>query len=227
MWDAIVIDPSSKFLMQGEVGERTATLAQSLLVRARERLTDPHGLALFTDGFLSYQTLFPEVFGKPYRPARKGTRGQFPKTAYRIPRSSAHVRIIKEYAGKRVVSVRTESAAGTRARVDEELQRLGYHKSNTSAVERQNATARRTNSHLARKSLAFARLRIHRESLAHLVQGIYTWCRVQRGLRRQLDVPKGRQQYLQRTPAMTIGLTDHVCKVRDGLSPPQGVPCRP
>jgi len=49
---------------------------------------------------------------------------------------------------------------------------------------------------------------------------------VQRGLRRQLDVPKGRQLYLQRTPAMTIGLTDHVWKVRDWLSQPQGVSCR-
>ncbi|WP_230290669.1 IS1 transposase [Deinococcus sp. 14RED07] len=161
-WDATVIDPSSKFLIQGEVGERTATLTRSLLVQAKERLADPHGLVLFTDGFLSYQTLFPEVFGRPYRPARQGTRGRFPKTAYRVPRSSAHVRIIKEYSGKRVVSVRTEIAAGTRTRVHEELQRLGYRKPNTSAVERQNATARRMNPHLARKSLAFARLTVHR-----------------------------------------------------------------
>lgn len=73
---------------------------------------------------------------------------------------------------KRVVNVRTEIAAGTQVRVNEELQRLGYHKPNTSAVERQNATARRMNPHLARKSLAFARLRIHRESLAHLVQDL-------------------------------------------------------
>lgn len=226
VWDATVIDPSSKFLIQGEVGERTAALTQSLLMHARARLTDPHGLVLFTDGFLSYQTLFPEVFGRPYRPARQGSRGRFPKTAYRIPRSAAHVRIIKEYSGKRVVNVRTEIAAGTQVRVNEELQRLGYQKPNTSAVERQNATARRMNPHLARKSLAFARLRIHRESLAHLVQGIYNWCRVQRGLRSKLDVPKGRQLFLQRTPAMTIGLTDHVWKVRDWLSQPQGVSCR-
>ena len=121
---------------------------------------------LFTDGFLPYQTLFPEpyqtlfpepyqtlfpeVFGRPYRPARQGSRGRFPKTAYRIPRSAAHVRIIKEYSGKRVVNVRTKIAAGTQVRVNEELQRLGYQKPNTSAVERQNATARRMNPHLAR-----------------------------------------------------------------------------
>ncbi|GGR73783.1 hypothetical protein GCM10008959_38870 [Deinococcus seoulensis] len=225
-WDATVIDPSSKFLIQGEVGERTATLTRSLLVQTKERLADPHGLVLFTDGFLSYQTLFPEVFGRPYRPARQGTRGRFPKTAYRIPRSSAHVRIIKEYAGKRVVSVRTEIAAGTRTRVHEELQRLGYRKPNTSAVERQNATARRMNPHLARKSLAFARLTVHRVSLAHLVQGTYNWCRTQRGLRKKLDVPRGRQQYLQRTPAMAIGLTDRVWTLRAWLSRPQGVSCR-
>ena len=225
-WDATVVDPQSKFLIQGEVGERTAILTQTLLVQAKARIADPHGLVLFTDGFLSYQTLFVEVFGKPYRPARQGKRGRFPNVAYRIPRTAAHVRIVKEYAGKRVVRVRTEVAAGTRGRVKEELDRLGHRTANTSAVERQNGTARRMNPHLVRKSLAFARLAIHRVRLAHLVQGVYNWCRTQRGLRVKLDVPKGRQYYQQRTPAMAIGVTDNVWSLRAWLSQPQGVPCR-
>ena len=102
-WDATVTLPRSKFLVQGEVGERTAILTPTLLVQAKARLADPHGLVLFTDGFLSYQTLFAELFGTPYRPARQGKRGRFPKVVYGIPRTAAHVRIIKEYAGKRVV----------------------------------------------------------------------------------------------------------------------------
>lgn len=72
--DATVIDPSSKFLIQDEVGERTATLAQSLLVRARERLTDPHGLVLFTGGFLSYQT-----FREAVSACEKGDAGAIPE----------------------------------------------------------------------------------------------------------------------------------------------------
>ncbi|GGL88083.1 hypothetical protein GCM10010840_27700 [Deinococcus aerolatus] len=82
------------------------------------------------------------------------------------------------------------------------------------------------NPHLARKILAFARLMIQRVSLAYVVQGVYNWCRTQRGLRMKLGVPKARQQYLHRPPAMMIGMINQVWTVRGWLSQPQGVPCR-
>ncbi len=157
-WDFTVVDPRSKFVIEGQVGTRTTELTKILLIGAKERLAAPQNLVLFTDGYLPYQSLFPELFGTAWQPPRQGKRGRFPQQAYRIPRRLAHVRIIKEYSGKRVVGVRTEVAAGTQKRVNQELQSLGYTTPNTSAVERQNGTARRMNPHLARKSLAFARL---------------------------------------------------------------------
>jgi IS1 family transposase len=225
-WDFTVVDPKSKFVIEGQVGARTAELTKVLLIGARKRLATPNNLVLFTDGYLPYQSLFPELFGTSWQPPRQGKRGRFPQKAYRIPRSLAHVRVIKEYSGKRVVGVRTEIAAGTQKRVNQELQSLGYTTPNTSAVERQNATARRMNPHLTRKSLAFARLPFHRVTLAHLVQGVYNWCRTQRGLRRSLIEPIGRKKYLQQTPAMAIGLTSQCWTIRDLLSLPCGAPCR-
>lgn len=225
-WDFTVVDPKSKFVIEGQVGARTPELTKVLLVNARERLANPQHLVLFTDGYLPYQTLFPEVFGTSWQPPRKGKRGRFPRKAYRIPRDLAHIRIIKEYGGKRVVRVKTEIAAGTQKRVKLELEALGYMKSNTSAVERQNGTARRMNPHLVRKSLAFARLPIHRRTLAQLVQDIYNWCRPQRGLRQPLAKPVGGQKYAQRTPAMAIGLTERCWSIRDLLTLPCGAACR-
>ncbi len=160
-WDFTVVDPKSNFVIEGQVGARTAELTRVLLGSAKERLAAPQSLVLSTDGYLPYQSLFSELFGSVWQPPRRGKRGRFPKKAYRIPRSLAHVRIIKEYSGRRVVEVRTEVAAGTQKRVNQELQTLGYTTPNTSAVERQNGTARRMNPHLARKSLAFARLPFH------------------------------------------------------------------
>lgn len=225
-WDFTVVDPKSKFVIEGQVGARTAELTKVLLVNARERLANPQRLVLFTDGYLPYQTLFPELFGTPWQPPRQGKRGRFPRKAYRIPRGLAHVRIIKEYSGKQVVRVRTEIAAGTQKRVNLELETLGYMKPNTSAVERQNGTARRMNPHLVRKSLAFARLPIHRRTLAQVVQGVYNWCRPQRGLRQPLAEPMGRRKYAHRTPAMAIGLTGRCWSIRDLLSLPCGAACR-
>ena len=60
-----------------------------------KRVANRHDLVLFTDGEPSYATLFPEYFGVPYQPVRNGTNGRRPKIRYRIPRSLAHVQIVK------------------------------------------------------------------------------------------------------------------------------------
>lgn len=212
-WEATVIDPRSKFIVQNALGTRTTDLAVRLLFAARSRLHDPHGVVLFTDGWLPYESLFPAVFGRPYQPQRQGKRGRLPKLQYRIPRTSGHVRIIKTYQGKRVVDIRIERAAGSQRRVDQELASLGYTTANTSAVERHNGTARRMNPHQVRRSLAFARLPHVRKTVSDLVNGVYNFCRVNRSLRVKLDEPVKRRQYAQRTPAMAIGITDTVWSV--------------
>lgn len=219
-WDATVIDPASKFLVQAEVGRRDAVLGRRLLLGARQRLANPHDLVLFTDGWAVYEALFPEVFGVPYRPARQGTRGRFPKVRHRIPRTLAHVLTVKRREGRRVVEVLTQLAHGTWSRVTAEVTKLGYTQPNTSAVERQNATARRMNAHQARRRLAFARTSIIRCALSDLTMGVYNWCRLHAGLRLKLAEPQGRRRYQQPTPAMAIGLTDRPWLVADLLRLP-------
>lgn len=82
------------------------------------------------------------------------------------------------------------------------------------------------NPHLARKSLAFARLPFHRVILAVLVQGIYNWGLTQRGLRQSLVEPIGRKKYIQQTSARVIGLTTRCWSIRELLSLPCAAACR-
>jgi IS1 family transposase len=70
-WDAVAIDPTSKFLVQVEVGPRDATWIEPLMRGSAKRLKDPQDLVLITDGEASYRTLFPEIFGVPYSPPAK------------------------------------------------------------------------------------------------------------------------------------------------------------
>ena len=193
------------------LGTRTTDLAVRLLFGARSWLHDPHGVVLFTDGWLPYESLFPVVFGRPYQPQRQGTHGRFPRLQYRIPRTSGHVRVIKTYQGKR--DIRIERAAGSQRRVDQELAALGYVTPNMFVVERHNGTARRMNPHQVRRSLAFARLPHVRQTVSDLVNGMYNICRVNRSLRVKLDEPVGRRQFAKRTPVMAIGITDTVWSV--------------
>jgi hypothetical protein len=122
-----------------------------------QRLAHRHRLVLFTDGEASYASLFPEIFGQAYRPSRQGNRGRFPEVRYRIPRTLAHVQIVKRREGQRVVEVDNRYLHGSQRCVQRVMEQLGYSTPNTSAIERRNGTARRMNAHQVRRSLAFSR----------------------------------------------------------------------
>jgi len=157
-WEAELMDPVSKFILahvQGQ-GVRDETLIQSLLEDGATRLSERHKMALFTDGLSAYRTLFPKIFGRAYYPDRQGTRGPHPYARYRIPRTVAHVQIVKHQSGYRLEQVEIRYAHGSQKRIALALERLGYRVPNTSAIERRNGTARLMSSAQVRKTLAFA-----------------------------------------------------------------------
>lgn len=186
----------------------------------KSRLKDPSDLVLMSDGQKSYESLFASIFGKPYRPARRGDRGRFPKIRYRINRDLAHLQLIKRRHRGRVVEVRPRVAHGSHKRVNLELEKLGYDRPNLSVIERQNGTARRMNAYLVRRSLAFGRTERGREALGWFSTVVYNFCRTQRGLRTPLSTFEGRRCYEQRTPAMAAGLTGFIWTVADVLRSP-------
>jgi len=195
LWEATAIDPESRLLIGFVVGKRNEALLKELMISTKKRLKEPRNLVLLSDGEKSYETLFPTVFGEPYRPARKGLRGRFPKVRHRINRSLAHLQVIKRRQGGRVVEVRSRVAHGSQKRVNKELGQLGYEKPNLSAIERQNATSRLMNAYLVRRSLAFSRTEESREALGWWSAIVYNFCRTQRGLRVPASSSEGRRCY--------------------------------
>ena len=185
------IDPQSRLLIGFVAGKRDASLIEELMESTKQRLRDPRDLLVTTDGEKAYESLFPLVFGEPYRPARNGRRGRFPKVRHRVNRSLAHLQLIKRReGGGRVVEVIPRTAHGSRRRVEKELGKLGYEKPNLSAIERQNATSRRMNAYLVRRSLAFRRTEEGREALGWWSAVVYNFCRTRRGLRVALCVSR-------------------------------------
>jgi IS1 family transposase len=192
-WEAEVIDPASKFVVSHVQGRREETLIRRLLEDAAARLANRQDLVLFTDGEASYASLFPEIFGHAYRPSRQGCRGRFPDLRYRIPRTLAHVQIVKHREGQRVVAVDIRYAHGSHRCVQQALDYLGYTVPNTSAIERRNGTARRMSAHQVRKSLAFARQPDTKLALGWWGLTVYNWCRPHRSLRLPLPEPHGKK----------------------------------
>ena len=193
VWEAEVIEPKSKLILAHEQGRRDETLIRRLYEDAARRVANRHDLVLFTDGEPSYATLFPEYFGVPYRPARNGTRGRRPHIRYRIPRSLAHVQIVKRREGARLVGVEIHYPYGSHKRVEQALASLGYSQPNTSAIERRNGTARRMTIYQVRKSIAFSRRPDAKLALGWWGVTVYNWCRRHRSLRLPIAEPKGKK----------------------------------
>jgi len=192
-WEAELIDPESKFIVSHVQGKRDETLIRRLLEDGASRLANWHELVLLTDGDASYATLFPEIFGQAYRPARQGRRGRLPDVRYRIPRSLAHVQVIKHREGRRLVNTEIRYTHGSRKLVDHTLCLLGYARPNTSAIERRNGTARRMSAHQVRKSLAFSRRSDTKLALGWWAVTVYNWSRPHRSLRSPLPAPQGKK----------------------------------
>ncbi len=219
VWEAELIDPVSKFVISHRQGKRDEELIRGLLEDGASRLANPQQLVLLTDGEASYASLFPEIFGQAYRPSRKGTRGRFPGVRYRIPRTLAHVQIVKHREGSRVIQVEIHYAHGSRTRVHQVLDRLGYSKPNTSAIERRNGTARRMSAHQARKSLAFSRRPETKIALGWWAIAVYNWCRPHRSLRLSLAQPDGKKSTTHKHPRWPWGLSVTSCRSGNSSSP--------
>jgi IS1 family transposase/transposase-like protein len=193
MWEAELIDPVSKFVVSHVQGKRDECLIRNLLQDGANRLANRHRLVLFTDGEASYASLFPEIFGQAYRPPRNGSQGRFPDVRYRIPRTLAHVQIVKQREGSRVVQVDIRYTHGSQKRVHQLLEQLGYNVPNTSAIERRNGTARRLSAHQVRKSLAFSRRSDTKLALGWWGVTVYNWSRPHRSLRLALELPQAKK----------------------------------
>jgi IS1 family transposase/transposase-like protein len=219
-WEAELMDPVSKFVLSHVQGRRDEELIRHLLSDGAARLLNRHDLVLMTDGDASYASLFPEIFGRPYQPVRQSLVGRPPNLRYRIPRTLAHVQVIKRRESGRMVEVEIRYTHGSRKRATQALDKLGYTQPNTSAIERRNATARRMNAHQVRKSLAFARRSQTKEFLGWWSLTVYNWCRPHSSLRQPLPQPQGKKQNEERTPAMALGLADHISTVTELLHTP-------
>ena len=195
-WEAELIDPLSKFVLSHVQGPRDEVLIRRLLSDGAARLSDRHQVALFTDGDASYATLFPEIFGEPYFPPRQGNTGRLPHVRYRIPRTTAHVQVIKHRQGSRLKEIEIRYTHGTQKRIEEAIHEIGCNVPNTSYIERRNGTARLMDKAQVRKTLAFAKRKEEKLRLGWWAVTAYNWCREHRSLRQLLPEPQGKKSML-------------------------------
>lgn len=126
--------------------------------------------------------------------------------------------VAKQYQGRRVTGVVRRILQGTPAMVTALIKTSqGGTGLNTAYIERLNATFRSRLASLARRSRALLRQPESLTPLVYLIGGVYNFCTDHQSLRQKLLVGEHGFRWVQRTPAMAAGITDHRWTVKELL----------
>ncbi len=202
VWQAMTMDIGSRLWLGGVVSRaRDGALVTRLLERVRACLAT-RAILLCADGFVAYVGAARSVFRAPLSTGKRGR----PRLA--LPDGFLLAQVVKSHKGRRLAEVTRRVVVGTEDAVARVIAATrGGTQINTASIERLNATFRTHLSPLVRRGRGIAHGPALVESGMWLVGCAYNFCWVHESLRLRAI---GGRKWLERTPAMTAGLTDHV-----------------
>jgi hypothetical protein len=205
-WVHTALAMGSWFLLWVDFGPRTQEHAAGLIAQVVARTRQ---LPLFlSDGWKPYIAALLQVVGVVYRPRRRGKVGRKPKPRLVAPKHLFYAQVVKvRNAAGRVVEVhRRVIFGGPRRFVTQlRLRQLGVT-IQTAFMERWYGTLRGLVAPLRRRTRCLSWSRPRHRGRVWLVVSLYNFVIPHKSLR------QGRRQ---RTPAMAIGLTEHVWSYRE------------
>src|SRR6266542_1033337 len=206
-WDHVALDPDSRLVLEVAVGPRTADSAVLLVEGVRDRLGGRVPELVCSDEYPVYAEALLSVFGEERVPPRTGRPGRPAGPRVVPPLGLCYATVHKTREQGRVTAVEGRVAFGT----------LGAGEGvSTSYLERYHATDRHRNARKGRKTYRFSKDWEVHEAMTCLTMFSYNFCWPVRTLRLG-DQESG---YIQRTPAMVAGLTDHIWSLEEWLTLP-------
>ncbi len=222
-WMALAIAVGTRLWLGGVVSQaRDTNLVYSLALYVKAcALARP--LLVCFDGFRGYLEAFRKAFRTPLREGRRGRPRLIPWP------NVALGQVVKETIGRRLVGVKRRIVQGDEDAVQALLRSSqGGGVLNTAFIERLNATFRAQFASLVRRTRALARTEALLDSGMYLVGCVYNFCTWHESLRLPLYLTERRHRWVQRTPALAAGLSDHRWSVLELLMfkvpPPLYVP---
>ena len=211
VWMALALAAPTRLWLGGAISpQRDRALITALVqqVRACARRLD---LLVCVDGLSSYVTAFRRVFRDPVYTGRRGRPRLVLAAGFQLGQ------VVKQYAQRRVVSVRQRVVEGTATGIATVLAVTntgqGIH---TAYIERFNATMRSALAPLVRRGRAIAHKIETLQAGMYLVGGAYNfWW--PHGSLRQVAPAGSERKWHERTPAMAAGLTDHPWSLQELL----------
>lgn len=205
-WMALAIMVSTRLWLAGAVSaHRDLSLIQTLTDKIKGMaLCRP--LLLAVDGLASYVTAFRNSFRSAV-PLWRGEKGRPRLVSWP---DIAIVQVVKQHINGQL-NVTRRIVQGTQEMVHSLIRKTqGQGTINTAFIERLNATFRQRLNSLARKTRTLVRKAETLEAGMYVVGCLYNFCDPHHSLRLKLSVGRFGYRWVQRTPAIAAGLTDHI-----------------
>ncbi len=205
VWMAMAMAVPSRLWLGGVISpHRDRALIQSLVEKVRSAASSP-AILVCVDGLASYVTAFLRVFRHPVYTGKRGR----PRLV--VEQGLLIGQVVKQYAKRRVVSVKRRVVRGTPEAIAGVLGATGTGQGiNTAFIERLNATFRASLAPLVRRGRALAHKQTMLQAAMYLVGTAYNFCWPHESLRQPaLALEGASRKWQERTPAMATGLTDH------------------
>jgi IS1 family transposase len=217
-WDHVAFDPEHKLVLAVIPGARTMENTEAIVGKVSQQLGGEPPDLMTTDEYPAYATAIEKTFSEPVAAPRRRKPGRariLPE--HRLPDDVIYATVHKHRENNRVIAVEQKLIFGAPERLEEVLGESPVsQRVNTSFIERQNATDRGRNARKVRKTYRFSKdWQVH-EAMTYLTMYSYNFCWCVRTLR--IKDKDGR--WLERSPALAAGLTDHVWTWREWFGRP-------
>jgi len=219
VWRAMAL-PSRLRVVTYVSHERSEVEASAFLAQFKAR-TGGRAPLFTSDKLPAYVAALINNYSTPETPPAKRGPGRPRKESKRIlDPELCYAQVDKRREGGRVVEVQRRIIFGSPEAIQQILEADGCGQMiNTSYIERDNLTSRHCNGRLVRKTLSHSKKEYFLRQHIALEDAYYNFVRPHGALRIKLRRPKAHgRKWLQRTPAMVAGLTDHRWTLEEVLS---------
>jgi hypothetical protein len=219
-WLAMALAVPSHLWLGGVLSRQRDLALITALIQQVRACARSWAVLVCVDGLAAYVTACLRLFRHPVLTGRRGRPRLVVAPGLLIGQ------VVKRCVRRHVVSTSQRVVRGTARAIGAVLEATGTGTGiHTSYIERLNATFRSHLAPLVRRGRAVAHLVATLHAGMWLVGSAYNWCWPHDSLRLHAPAGSGRA-WLERTPAMAAGLTDHPWTLRELLGyrvpPPAG-----
>lgn len=212
LWLAMAMQVETRLWLGAAIGARRDQQLLKALLRHVYASALCRPLLFCVDGFSAYVQAIRDVFRESLPSGQPGRPRLRPWDGLQI------AQVVKQYAGRRVVGVVKRICQGTAPQIAALIRASpGHGGINTAYIERLNATFRARWAPLIRRGRSLVRQQPTLQAGVYVVGTVYNFCTYHDSLRVELLLPQGRRRWLNRTPAIAAGITDHLWSVDELL----------